>query len=168
MHWYEMDTEGLADLAMPLNFGNRLFVSRLNPPAFVNQRLVQLNACDAVDLELCHALLNSAVSMFVIEGMGFGRGLGVLDLSKDRIEMFMHMLDPQQLNEEQAAQIKVAFSPLLQRDLLEVADELENHERQHFDDVVIAAFGIDVSRERIYDSLRQLVGIRQTATERFD
>ena len=168
MHWYEMDTEGLADLAMPLNFGNRLFISRLDPPAFVNQRLVPLNARDGVDLDLCHALLNSAVSMFFIEGMGFGRGLGVLDLSKDRIEKFMHMLDPQRLNAEQAEQIETAFAPLLARDLLELADELESQDRQHFDDTVLTAFRLDIPRERIYDSLRQLVGIRQAATERFD
>lgn len=167
MHWYEMNTEGLTELAMPLNFGNRLFVSKLDPPAFVNQRLVRLNPLNDLDIDLCHALLNSAVSMFIIEGMGFGRGLGVLDLSKNRIEEFMHILDPQQLNDEQSAQIKAAFAPLLQRDLLELADELESPDRQNFDDAVLAAFGLQIPRQTIYDSLCQLVGIRQTALETF-
>lgn len=167
MHWYEMGTNALADLVMPVNFGNRLFVSRLDPVAFVNQRLIRFHAFDGVDVDVCHALLNSAVSLFFIEGMGFGRGEGVLDLSKDRIEDFMHMLDPTQLDGEQVKQIKTAFAPLLRRDLLEVADELEEQDRQHFDDVVIESFGLSLSRDRVYDSLVRLVAIRQTATEVF-
>ncbi len=71
-----MGTDALADLVMPLNFGNRLFVSRMVPAAFANQRLICFNAKDGVDLDLCHALLNCAISLFMIEGMGFGRGQG--------------------------------------------------------------------------------------------
>ena len=165
MHWYEMGTDALADLVMPLNFGNRLFVSRLTPAAFVNQRLIRFNANDGVDLDLCHALLNSAISLFMIEGMGFGRGQGALDLSKDRIEDFMHLLDPNQLNLTQSARIKTAFTPLMQRDILEVADELERPDRQHFDTTIIDAFGLSVTRDQVYDSLVKLVKIRQTARE---
>ena len=163
-----MGTDALADLVMPLNFGNRLFVSRLVPAAFVNQRLIRFNAHEGVDLDLCHALLNSAISLFMIEGMGFGRGQGALDLSKDRIEDFMHILDPGQLSAEQAEQIKTAFAPLMQRDLLQVADELEKSDRQHFDATVIEAFGLSVTRDQVYDSLVRLVEIRQTAIEVFD
>lgn len=168
VHWYEMNTDGLADLVMPLNIDKRIFISKVDPPAFVNQRLIRFNAYEGVDLDLCHALLNTAISMFIIEGMGFGRGLGVLDLSKDRIESFMHMLDPRRLDERQTKEIKNAFAPLLQRELLELADELERLDRQHFDDTVLAAFGAQVSRERIYDSICQLVGIRQSALDRYD
>lgn len=163
MHWYEMGTDALADLVMPLNFGNRLFVSRLIPAAFVNQRLIRFNANDGIDLDLCHALLNSAISLFMIEGMGFGRGQGALDLSKDRIEKFMHLLDPSKLNTEQANQIKTAFVPLMQRDVLQVADELEKDDRQHFDKTVIEAFGLTVTRDQVYNNLLRLVEIRQTA-----
>ena len=168
IHWYEMGTDALADLVMPLNFGNRLFVSRLVPAAFVNQRLIRFNANEGVDLDLCHALLNSAISLFMIEGMGFGRGQGALDISKDRIENFMHILNPDQLNSEQADQIKTAFAPLMQRDLLQVADELEENDRKHFDATVIEAFGLKVSRDQVYDSFVRLVEIRQTAIETFE
>lgn len=34
------------------------------PVAFVNQRLIRFNTNDGVDLDLCHALLNSAISLF--------------------------------------------------------------------------------------------------------
>lgn len=168
MHWYEMGTSALADLVMPLNFGDRLFISRMAPAGFVNQRLIRFNANDGVDVDLCHALLNSAISLFMIEGMGFGRGQGALDLSKDRIEDFMHMLNPSLLSSAQAARLKAAFVPLTQRDIREVADELEERDRQQFDMAVIEAFGLSVTREQVYDSLVRLVEIRQTATETFD
>ncbi len=80
----------------------------------------------------------------------------------------MHMLDPGRLDEGQTTQIKNSFAPLMQRDVLEVADELESADRQHFDDTLTEVFGLEVARERMYDSLRQLVGIRQTAREVFD
>jgi hypothetical protein len=60
MHWYEMRADALADLVMPINPGERLYIARLDPPAFVNQRLVSFNAWDGNDLDLCHGLRNPA------------------------------------------------------------------------------------------------------------
>lgn len=167
VHWYEMGTDTLADLVMPLNFGYRLYVARLSPPAFVNQRLISLSAYEQTDIELCHALLNSVISLFMIEGLGFGRGEGVLDLSKDKIESYMHILDPTRLDIQQAQRIKDAFAPLHDQDFLEIADELEKTDRQQFDDTVINEFRLSVTREQVYESLVKLVEIRQTATETF-
>jgi len=161
--WYEMRADTLTDLVMFINYGDRLFVGRVDPPAFADQRLVRLEPIRPVDIDLAHALLNSTIVMLIIEGMGFGRGLGALDLNKDRIEDFMHVLDPSQLNEVGVASIKTAFAPLLQREILDVADELEQADRQAFDDTVIAAFGLDIDRQRIYDALLSLIEIRQTA-----
>lgn len=162
--WYEMRADTLTDLVMFINYGERLFVGRINPPAFADQRLVRLVPCrEAIDIELCHALLNSVISMFIIEGMGFGRGLGALDLNKDRIEGFMHFLDPTLLDIESAERIKAAFAPLLNRNILSVADELEQDDRRAFDDAVIAAYNLKVDRNHIYDCLLTLVEIRMTA-----
>ena len=163
--WYEMRADALTDLVMFINYGDRLFVGRVDPPAFADQRLVRLDPIGAVDIDLAHALLNSTIAMFIIEGMGFGRGLGALDLNKDRIEDFMNVLDPSKLDHEGITSIKSAFSPLLQRDIMDVADELEQADRQAFDDAVIAGFGLDIDRQRIYDALLSLIGIRQTALE---
>ena len=163
--WYEMNTENLADLAMFINYGDRLFVGRVNPPCFADQRLVPMKPKTDIDLELHHALLNSAISMFIIEGLGFGRGLGALDMNKDRIEDYMHMLDATQLSEDGVANIKAAFFPLTQRDILTVSDELEQVDRIAFDNAVIEAFGLNIARSNIYDSLLSLFEIRRTATE---
>jgi hypothetical protein len=161
--WYEMSAEALAQLVMTINYGDRLFVGRLDPPAFADQRLICLDEKEGTDIELCHALLNSTISMFIIEGMGFGRGLGALDLSKDRIEDFMHVLDPRRLAAEGRKAIKAAFAALLDRDIMDVADELEQPDRQAFDDAVLNAFDLSIPRDRIYESLLSLVAIRQAA-----
>jgi len=99
---------------------------------------------------------------------GLNRGEGVLDLSKNRVDKFMHMLDPKLLTDEQANRIKAAFEPLLARDVLEIADELECTDRQFFDDVVIEEFGLNIERETVYESLRQLFAIRETALDVFE
>ena len=161
--WYEMNTDNLTELVMFINYGERLFVGRLNPPAFVDQRMVRLLPKGDIDIGLYHALLNCCVGMFVIEGMGFGRGLGALDLNKDRIEAYMNMLDLEVLDEDARTEIRRAFEPMLYREILGVADELEQADRQLFDDTVIRAFGLRVQREHIYENLRELVEIRTTA-----
>lgn len=165
MLWYEMNTDRLADLVMFINPGERLFVGRLDPPAFVDQRMIALESLEDVDIELCHALLNSSISMFILEGLGFGRGLGALDLNKDRIENYMHILDPNKLNQEKKSNIKEVFTPLLNRDIFGVADELEQEDRRNFDDAIIEAFELCVSRNDIYESLLELVGIRLTVNQ---
>ena len=160
-----MKADTITDLVMFINYGERLFVGRVNPPAFADQRLVRLEPRNEIDIDLVHALLNSTIGMFIIEGMGFGRGLGALDLNKDRIEEYMHFLDFRQLDHAGIEAIKAAFEPLLDRDIMNVADELEQADRQTFDDTIIAAFGLEVDRQRIYDALLSLVEIRQTALE---
>ena len=90
-HWYEMRADRVAELVIPLAYGKRLYVGRVNPAAFVNQRLMGLNAHAGVNIDLAHALLNCTVGLLMIEGIGFGRGLGALDLNKDRIEANLHM-----------------------------------------------------------------------------
>ncbi|WP_315819004.1 hypothetical protein [Paraflavitalea speifideaquila] len=163
LRWYEMNTDSLADLVMFINYGDRLFVGRVNPPSFADQRLVLLRPHEVIDIELHHALLNSAITMFILEGLGFGRGLGALDLNKDRIEEYMHILDASRLNEDGINNIKAAFALMTQRDILPVPNELKKADRIAFDDAVIEAFGLPISRVAIYDSLLSLVKIRGNA-----
>ena len=161
--WYEMRADNMTELVMFINYGSRLFVGRLDPPAFVDQRLVRLVPRGDVDIGIYHALLNCSIGMFIIEGMGFGRGLGALDLNKDRIESYMTVLDPGVLDLAAQTAVLEAFAPMLEREILGVADELEQADRQIFDDTVIRAFKLNVQRQEIYDSLLELVEIRSTA-----
>jgi hypothetical protein len=163
--WYEMKADEMSDLVMSMAYGSRLFVARLDPPAFVDQRLVRLDPKDGVDVALCHALLNSTISMFLIEGLGFGRGEGVLDLNKDTIEQSLHMLDPSKVDARGHTRILQAFKPLLSRDVMVVADEVEDKDRQAFDSVICDVFGLKIRMKDVYTSLVNLVAIRLTATE---
>ena len=160
-YWYEMRADRLTDLVLPTNPGSRIFISRLDPPAFVDQRLTALVVKNRTDVYLLHALLNCTLGLLMIEAIGFGRGLGVLDLNKNRVEKSLHILDPSVLNAEQRKRIIDAFQPLIHRDILEIADELEQDDRMAFDDLVLEYFGIQVSRDLIYDNLRTLTEIRQ-------
>ena len=159
-HWYEMRADRVAELVIPLAYGKRLYIGRVDPAAFVNQRLMGLNPHPGVDVDLAHALLNCTVGLLMIEAIGFGRGLGALDLNKDRIEANLHILDPDKLGRPERDEIVAAFAPMKARSVLEVSDELEQADRQALDELVIRHFGITTSREHIYDTLRALVEVR--------
>lgn len=159
-HWYEMRSDRAAQLVIPLAYGKRLYVGRVNPAAFVNQRLMGLNAKPGVDIDLAHALLNSTIGLLMIEGIGFGRGLGALDLNKDRIEANLHMLNPENLTKSQVSSIIKSFAKIKGRKILEVSDELDQGDRQDFDDLIIKIFKLGFDRDTVYDALRALVEVR--------
>ena len=79
----------------------------------------------------------------------------------------MHILDPERLSEEDKTVIKDLFTPLKERDVLEVVDELEQTDRIKLDQAIIDAYELKVSRERIYDDLLRLFDIRQSAIESY-
>src|SRR5690606_18770634 len=92
-HWYEMRDTTVADLVLTINPDKRLFVAKLRERSFVNQRLIRFSRRTAsVDVELCHALMNSLLGVFYIEALGFGRGLGVLDLNATKVAEKLHVL----------------------------------------------------------------------------
>ena len=165
LRWYEMNATEVSNLVMFINLGERLFVGHVDPPAFVDQRMVRLDGRDGVDVLLCHALLNSTIGLFMIEGLGFGRGLGALDLNKTRIEKRLHMLDPGALGKEARRDIMQAFEPVANREVMNLADELEQEDRRRFDESVIDAFELEVARGNVYDTLLELFGIRLCARE---
>lgn len=166
-HWHEMRASNMTELFASINYGDRLYIGRLAPAGFVDQRLVPLipGQGQTVDLDLCHALLNSTISLFLLEGVGFGRGLGALDLNSKKIKKYMHILNPAALDAAKAKVITDAFAPVRARAVLNVADELEREDRRTFDSEVLDAYGIDLDLDRIYDALLNLVAIRQAAVQ---
>lgn len=163
--WYEMSPSTLADLVIPMNPDQRICVHRLTHRSFVNQRLIRLTKKPRItlDVDLCHALMNSVIGMFLIEAIGFGRGLGALDLSATKLSGHLHMLNPNAVSSHDRSQILAAFVPLLRRDILDLVNELQDQDRVAFDREVLQAFGITHLQNQIYESLRQLFHIRQTA-----
>lgn len=160
-HWYEMNDSTMADFVASMNFDKRIFIARLDKRSFVNQRLTRFIAKSKnLDLDLVHALLNSVLGIFFIESIGFGRGLGALDLSSTRMKKNLKMLNPELLSDNQKEKIILKFKKLKSRKILPVLEELESNDRINFDNVVFEAFGVQKYKNQILDSLKTLYAIR--------
>lgn len=165
-HWYEMRADTLADLVLPVNPYRRLFVPRLRERSFVDQRFTRFTLADArADADLCHALLNSVAGLFLIEALGFGRGLGALDLSTTRAKRQLHMLNPHRLSGEQREKVLRAFRPLLRRPVETLPEEMARGDRETFDHAVLDAFGLAGLHGPIRHSLTTLYDIRMAVDE---
>ncbi len=160
-YWYEMKDETMADFVASMNFDKRIFIAKLDKRSFVNQRLTRFTAKNKnLDFELIHALLNSVLGIFFIESIGFGRGLGVLDLSSTRMKKYLRMLNPELLSDKQKVEIKEKFKLLKSRNILPILSELESEDRKEFDNAVLSAFNIKEYKDQIEESLRTLYEIR--------
>jgi len=115
---------------------------------------------------LLHALLNSMLSLFYIEAVGFGRGLGVLDINKDSISK-CYMLNPALLNEEQKTDIMTQFSQLIERGILDINQDIDDPIRQEFERVVLDAFGIGEYFDNIVSSLKAMRKVRKAVRQTF-
>lgn len=162
-YWYEMKTDTQADLVLSMNPGKRLFIAKMENRGFVDQRLIRFTSNNTeVDNELCHALLNSILGLFMIEASGFGRGLGALDLNPTKLNRGLFMLNPDLLSEEQKNVIKQKFLIIINRDVLDIEDEVIETQREEFDIAVLESFGIEEHYDAIRSSLLQIFRIRNS------
>ena len=162
--WYHLkETTKKAHIVTGLNPDKRFFFSKFNEPACINQRLIGFILRNAkLDIDICHALLNSLIGIFFIEASGFGRGDGVLDLSKDKLESSF-MLNPDIISAENKKNILKAFSVLKQRKILPIEQELEMPDRIKFDYEVLKAYNICGLYGRIKQSFLEMVSTRRSA-----
>lgn len=162
--WYEMRPDTTADLAVSMNPDKRLFFMRLMPRAFVNQRLIRLTAKDStVDIELCHALLCSLIGCFYLEALGFGRGLGVLDLNASKLSRQMRMLNPSKVYGKNRDKILFAFDVLKKRDVFAMEGEVKSSDRKAFEQAVFGSFGLLDVLPRVQETVLELHRIRGAA-----
>lgn len=165
-YWYEMRDTSMAEFVTGMNPDKRLFVAKFDQPAFVNQRLISLTRRSRqVDADLLHALLNSVLTMFYIEAIGFGRGLGALDINATNIKG-IRILDPALLSPAQKEAVLTAFAPLRQRDVFNTPTELAQPDRIRFDRTVLAAYGIEPYYGRIKETLLSMQQSRHSARQR--
>jgi SAM-dependent methyltransferase len=166
LHWYSMPDTTLADIVAAVNYDRRLFLPRMRSRAFVDQRLTRFTRRDdSVDTDLLHALLNSTLGLLYLEMLGFGRGLGALDLSPTRMKAGLRVLDPAAVGPDQRRSILAAFEPLLSRDVLPILEELDSPDRIAFDEVVFGAYGLEAYLPLVRQSLRRLFSIRYAVKE---
>ncbi|WP_294157730.1 N-6 DNA methylase [uncultured Selenomonas sp.] len=158
--WYEMSAKETATFFTMMNPDERFFFGRFLRPTFVSQRLIALNCMsEDVDQELCHALLNSALSAFFLEAIGFGRGQGVLDINKKKVAS-CPMLNPALLTHEQRDAIVRAFQPLLQREIWTTKAELQSKDRLQFEHTLFSAYGVEELFAPMVQSLVQMQAVR--------
>lgn len=166
MQWYELKDDEIAEVFTMMNPDQRFFFAKFETPSFINQRLIGLNHKEEYsDMELNHALLNSVLTMFYIEASGFGRGQGVLDISKEKIAK-SYMLDPKQVSPADREKILTAFEKLKKRNILKIADELNNEARKAFEQEVFRSFGIESYYEKVKTSLLSMQKTRGEAKKK--
>ncbi len=165
LKWYEMRPDTTADMAVSMNPDKRLFFVRLKSRAFVNQRLIRLTAKKKtlVDLELAHAMLCSLLGCFYLEALGFGRGLGVLDLNAKKLARQMRMFDPSKVSAKDRQTILTAFGKLHKRDVLSLEDEMRSSDRMAFESAVFSSFGVADVLPQVQESVLDLHRIRGAA-----
>lgn len=108
-------------------------------------------------MELIAALLNSIVSLLIVELNGVSRNLGALDLNADFFKTKMKMLNPALLSKASKAKIIEKFMPLSQRSIKGYKEELASTDRRKFDETVLREFGYST------DLLKQLYEILDEA-----
>lgn len=160
--WYQMPSSNRADLVTSENPDKRLFIAELEESVLVDQRLIAMRYKKTVcNRELVFALLNSIYGMFAIEANGFGRGQGVLDISKTRFEK-VYMINPNIISDKDAVQIIELFQKLKQREVLNVQEELEMKDREVFDRKVLQSIGCEHLYEKIKKSILSMQCTRHT------
>ena len=149
--WYQMPSTNRADLVTSENPDKRLFIAELSESVLVDQRLIAMKYKDSVaNRDLVFALLNSLYGMFAIEANGFGRGQGVLDISKTGFQKIC-MINPNLISQEDSEEIIELFSKIKNRDVTDIQDELSNKDRQAFDKKVLQSIG----HEELYDCIKE-------------
>ncbi|MDV5102560.1 N-6 DNA methylase [Clostridium perfringens] len=163
LYWYEMSLNSTFDIGLLINPDERLFFSKAPYPVFFDQRLTGLvRKNKSCELTILVAMLNSILGIFYIEAIGFGRGLGVLDLNKSKVKERFKMLNPELITESSRIEIIKLYRELESRDVKSIREELEQVDRVKFDKAVLKAFGLEEYYNDIKNSLLQLFSIRKS------
>lgn len=161
-YWYTLPGGTSIAFATTMNPDGRLFfASAPSGHSFaVNQRAICFSPLNSdLDRELCLALLNSTLGMFLIEASAAPMALGALDTRAETFKR-MYMLNPDLITQEQRDEIVAAFEILKSRDIKDALEELSEPDREKFDSIVLKAYGIERFSEQIRESLAQMLHVR--------
>lgn len=158
--WYTLKSEKPANIFISINPDKKLFFSYSPTPIHLNQRLVAIRA-NQKDVELIAALLNSIVSLLVVELNGVSRNLGALDLNANFFKTKMKILNSNLLNRQDKKEILNKFKPLANRQIENYDKEFSKPDRMNFDKAVLKAFGYEIKiLPRLYSLLINTVNNR--------
>ncbi|HCN38202.1 MAG TPA: SAM-dependent DNA methyltransferase [Bacteroidetes bacterium] len=155
--WYTLKPEEAANIFISINPAKRLFFSFSKSPLILNQRLVAIRV-NMNDVEIVTALLNSVVSLLIVELNGVSRNLGALDLNADFFKTKMKMFDPSLLTDYQKNKILKKFEVLNKRDMLDYDYEFIQKDRIEFDQQILNSFGFKIEiLPKLYSLLTELI-----------
>lgn len=138
--WYSLEPEESANVFISINPSQRLFFSFSKSPLYLNQRLVAIRV-KRKDVEIVSALLNSVVSLLIVELNGVSRNLGALDLNADFFKTKMKIFDPNLLSDKQKEYILGKFETLSKRQIQDYENEYQQKDRIAFDEAILKAYG---------------------------
>jgi len=150
--WYSLAPEQSANIFISINPSQRLFFSFSKSPLYLNQRLVAIRV-KKKDVEIVSALLNSIVSLLIVELNGVSRNLGALDLNADFFKTKMKIFDPAILMDKQKENILGKFEVLNKRQIQDYENEYKQKDRIAFDEEILKSYGFKT------DTLPQLYSI---------
>jgi hypothetical protein len=150
--WYSLAPEQSANIFISINPSQRLFFSFSKSPLYLNQRLVAIRV-KKKDVEIVSALLNSIVSLLIVELNGVSRNLGALDLNADFFKTKMKIFDPAILTDKQKENILGKFEVLNKRQIQDYENEYKQKDRIAFDEEILKSYGFKT------DTLPQLYSI---------
>src|SRR5690554_134110 len=155
--WYSLKPEDSANIFISINPSQRLFFSYSNEPIYLNQRLVAIRTKQK-DVEIITALLNSVVSLLIVELNGISRNLGALDLNADFFKTKMKIFNPNLLIKEQKEKIISKFRVLNVREVQKYDIEYQQDDRIQFDEEILKAYGFDTNiLPQLYELLTETI-----------
>lgn len=164
-YWYSLRPKS-ANIVTSINPYERFFFSFSEKSFIPDQRLVVINVLNSEQLQLISALLNSIITFISMEMRGTARNLGVLDLNANDFKR-LRVLNPALLNDAQASEILKAYSPLKQRTINTIFEEIKMEDRINFDRTILKCFGIEETLlESLYSTLAAAVNDRVSMRDR--
>lgn len=143
-YWYTLKPEQPANIFISINPDKKLFFSYSTKPIYLNQRLVAIRS-EGEDAPIITALLNSIVSLLIVELNGISRNLGALDLNADFFKTKMKILNPALLTPKSREEILAKFTPLSIRAIEQYDKEFKKEDRIAFDQTILNAYGYDIA-----------------------
>lgn len=137
--WYSLPPS-LANIVVAINPFKRLFFSFTETQFATNQRLTAIRTKNEY-LEIAAALLNSILSLLIVELNGVSRNQGALDLNADFFKTKMKIFDPNILSEKQKENIISKFKTLSKRQIQDYENEYKQKDRIEFDEEILKAYG---------------------------
>ena len=159
-YWYSLAPEESANIFISINPSQRLFFSFSKSPLYLNQRLVAIRV-KKKDVEIVSALLNSIVSLLIVELNGVSRNLGALDLNADFFKTKMKIFDPAILTDKQRENILGKFEALNKRQIQDYENEYKQKDRIAFDEEIFKSYGFKTNTlPQLYSILTETINNR--------